>query len=147
MFAATDISAEVVYILPSLRRGLAAILVESRGIEPLSKLRSILEITYTIANITVDARDDRFGLYHHHLFRWTVKQEDQLAQSQSTNLSMNLKYLLISKYTVLARRLIKQPVVRNNRNQIRQFFCLLLKARRLPVILIHPIAVETKTTP
>ena len=64
-------------------------IVESRGIEPLSKLRSILEITYTIANITVDARDDRFGLYHHHLFRWTVKQEDQLAQSQSANLSLS----------------------------------------------------------
>ena len=82
-------------------------MVESRGVEPLSKLRSILEITYTIAN---------FGgwhalgmtqsvIYHHHLFRWTVKQEDQLAQSQSANLSMNLKYLPISKYTVLARRL------------------------------------------
>ena len=81
-------------------------MVESRGVEPLSKLRSILEITYTIANIAVGAqRDNRFGLYHHHLFRSTVKQEDQLAQSQSTNLSMNLKYLLISKYTVLARRL------------------------------------------
>ena len=62
VFAATDISAEVVLILPSFHRKLAAILVESRGVEPLSKLRSILEITYTIANIAVGAqRDDPIG--------------------------------------------------------------------------------------
>ena len=79
-------------------------MVESRGVEPLSKLRSILEITYMIANIAVGAhRDDQSVIYHHHLFLSTVKQEDQRVRNSIHDLSMNLKYLPIGGYTVLAR--------------------------------------------
>ena len=72
-----------------------------------------VQTTFNIENYLHDSQLMRLArkgitqsvIYHHHLFRSTVKQEEQLARSQSTNLSMNLKYLLISKYTVLARRL------------------------------------------
>ena len=65
-------------------------MVESRGVEPLSKLRSILKITYTIANYRwlAHTRDDQSVIYHHHLLLLAVSKKSARAKD-----SMNLKYL------------------------------------------------------
>ena len=67
--------------------------MESRGVEPLSKLRSILEITYTIANIAVGAhRDDQSVIHHHHLLLLAVSKKSARAKD-----SLNLKYLPLGR--------------------------------------------------
>ena len=48
VFAATDISAEVVFILPSLRKGQPLFGGVEGELPSLSSLQSILRITYTI---------------------------------------------------------------------------------------------------